>query len=154
MKTGGVGDAYTFQIDSSGVVIGVGGNCNATTTTTSTTTSTTTAAPLLANIDIVNGSLDIAISQVDFNGVPTTLVAGTLPNTTGNGTSLNTTEIGTYTLDVYRSNSVAGQHITVTDSNGTPQCIFFANGSGVETYAGVVYDGITNIQIDAQDGAC
>ena len=128
-------------------------SCGGTTTTTSTTTSTTTAA-LIANIDITNGSLDVSISQVVFNGVIATLVGGTLPNTTGNGTSLNTTEIGTYTLDVYRSNSVAGQHITVTDSNGTIQCIAFGNGSGVESYSGVVYDGITNIQIDAQDGPC
>jgi hypothetical protein len=154
LKTGGVGDAYTFQIDSSGVVIGVGGNCNATTTTTSTTTSTTTAAPLLANIDIVNGSLDIAISQVDFNGVPTTLVAGTLPNTTGNGTNLFTTQIGTYTLDVYKNNGVAGQHISVTDSVGGIQCIYFGSGSAVESYTNVVYDGVNPIQIDVQDGTC
>jgi hypothetical protein len=122
--------------------------------TTSTTTSTTTTAPLIGNIDIVNGSLDVVISQVDFNGVTATFVAGVYPNTTGNGTSLNTTEIGTYTLDVFKNNSVSGQHITVTDSNGTPQCIFFGSGAATLSYSGVVYDGITNIQIDAQDGAC
>ena len=154
LKTGGVGDAYTFEIDSAGVVINVGGNCNATTTTTSTTTTTTTAAPLVGNIDITNGSLDITISNVNFNGVDATYVGGVYPNTTGNGTSLNTTEIGTYTMLVFRSSGVAGQHITVTDSNGTPQCIYFANGSQNEVYTGVVYDGVTNIQIDAQDGTC
>ena len=126
-----------------------------TTTTTSSTSTTTTAAPLPANIQITNGSLDVAVSQVDFNGVTTTYVAGQpLPNTTGNGTDLNTTQIGTYTLDVYRNNSVAGQHITVTDSNGTPQCIFFSSGAATESYFGVVYDGVTNIQIDVQDGSC
>lgn len=137
---------------------------DAVTTTTTTTTSTTTAAPttstttstttLAANIQITNGSVDVAISQVDFNGVTATLVAGSLPNTTGNGTDLNTNQVGTYTLDVYRSNSVAGQHITVTDSNGTPQCVFFSSGSATESYVGVVYDGVTPILIDAQDGAC
>lgn len=122
---------------------------------TTTTTSTTTAAPLTANIQIINGSLDIEISQVDFNGVTATFVGGQpLPNTTGNGTDLNTNQIGTYTLDVFKNNSVSGQHITVTDSNGTPQCIFFGSGAATLSYSGVVYDGITNIQIDAQDGAC
>ena len=110
--------------------------------------------PLTANIDITNGSLDIQISNVNFNGVDATLVGGVYPNTTGNGTSLYTDQVGTYTMLVFRTNSVAGQHITVTDSNGTPQCIFFSNGSQNEVFTGVVYDGVTNIQIDAQDGAC
>jgi hypothetical protein len=39
LKSGGIGDAYSFQINSSGVITAIGGNCNATTTTT------TTAAP-------------------------------------------------------------------------------------------------------------
>jgi hypothetical protein len=120
--------------------------------TTTTTTSTTTA--LAANIFIQNLSLDVSISQVDFGGVTATLVGGSLPNTTGNGTDLYTSQVGTYTLDVYRSNTVAGQHITVTDSNLTVQCIFFSNGSAIESYSGVVYDGITPINIEALDGAC
>ena len=147
--------------------------CSLTTTTTSTTTaaptstttSTTTAASttsttttstttLTANIFIQNSSLDVSISQVDFGGVTATLVAGSLPNTTGNGTDLNTTQVGTFTLDVYRSNTVAGQHITVTDSNLAVQCIFFSNGSAIESYSGVVYDGVTPINIEALDGAC
>lgn len=114
----------------------------------------TACAPPTANIDITNGSLDIVISNVNFNGVDATFVSGVYPNTTGNGTALYTDQVGTYTLLVFRSNSVAGQHITVTDSNGTSQCIAFSNGSQNEVFTGVVYDGITNILIDAQDGAC
>ena len=49
LKAGGVGDAYSFQINASGVVTAVGGNCSGGTTTTTTaaptTTTTTTAAP-------------------------------------------------------------------------------------------------------------
>ena len=139
---------------------------NAVTTTTSTTTSTTTAASTTttttstttlptANITITNGSLDISISQVDFNGVTATYVAGqALPNTTGNGTDLFTTQVGTFTLDVYRSNTIAGQHITVTDSVGNIQCSFFGAGSATESFTNVVYDGSNPIQIDAQDGPC
>ena len=67
---------------------------------------------------------------------------------------MNTTEVGTYTLDVYRSNSVAGQHITVTDSNNTVQCISFSNGTAIESFTGVVYDGVNPINIEALDGAC
>lgn len=126
----------------------------ATTTTTSTTTTTTTAA-VTQNIFITNGSLDVAISQVDFNGVTATYAAGQpLPNTTGNGTNLYTTQIGTYTLDVYRNNATAGQHITVTDSVGAIQCIYFGSGSAVESYTNVLYDGVNPIQIDVQDGVC
>ena len=123
--------------------------------TTSTTTTTTTAAPLVANIFIINSSLDVAVSQVDFNGVTATFVGGQpLPNTTGNGTNLNTSQIGTYTLDVYRNNATAAQHITVTDSNGSIQCNFFSSGSATESYSGVVYDGVTALQIDVADGSC
>jgi hypothetical protein len=133
-------------------------SCNAsnpTTTTTSTTTTTTTAPPLTSNISVSNSSLDVEISQVDFNGITATYISGQpLPNTTGNGTNLNTTQIGTYTLDVYRNNAVAGQHITVTDSQGTEQCVFFSSGSATESFLGVVNDGITALNIDVADGAC
>ncbi len=123
------------------------------TTTTSTTTTTTTSVN--ANIFVINSSLDVEISQVDFNGVTATYISGQpLPNTTGNGTNLNTTQIGTYTLNVYRNNATAGQHITVTDSQGTQQCVFFSSGSATESFLGVVYDGITSISIDVADGAC
>jgi hypothetical protein len=55
---------------------------------------------------------------------------------------------------VYRSNSIPGQHITVTDSNGTSQCTYFSSGTQNETFTNVVYDGVNPIQIDAQDGTC
>jgi hypothetical protein len=127
----------------------------ATTTTTTSTTTTTTTLPITQNIFITNGSLDVAISQVDFNGITATYAAGQpLPNTTGNGTNLFTTQIGTYTLDVYKNNGVAGQHISVTDSVGGIQCIYFGSGSAVESYTNVVYDGVNPIQIDVQDGTC
>jgi len=132
-----------------------GGGCSVCPPATTSTTTTTTTIALPANIQITNGSLDVAISQVDFNGVTATYVAGQpLPNTTGNGTDLNTTQIGTYTLDVYKNNGVAGQHISVTDSVGGIQCIYFGSGSAVESYTNVVYDGVNPIQIDVQDGTC
>jgi len=133
-----------------------GGGCSACPTpTTTTSTTTTTTLPITQNIFIINGSIDVSISQVDFNGVTATYAAGQpLPNTTGNGTNLYTTQIGTYTLDVYKNNGVAGQHISVTDSVGGIQCIYFGSGSAVESYSNVVYDGVNPIQIDVQDGTC
>jgi hypothetical protein len=110
---------------------------------------------MAANIIITNGSLDISITQVDFNGVTATVVIGTLPNTTGNGTGLETTEIGTYNLDISYGATIGGQHIYVTDSNGGEYCQ--DNGAppgGVLTFTNILYDGITSISIDVQDGTC
>ena len=140
-----------YALSIGGAVSNIPESCQVPPSTTSTTTTTTT---LVGNIDIVNGSLDVEISNVNFNGVDAVYVSGTYPNTTGNGTSLYTDQIGTYTLLVYRSNTVSNQHITVTDSNLTGQCILFSSGSQNEVYTNVVYDGVTNIQIDVQDGAC
>ena len=123
------------------------------TTTTSTTTTTTTAAPY--NFNLTNGSLDISVSQVDYNGTIATVVGGTMPNTTGNGTQLIQNEIGSFTLIVTYGATVGGQHITVTDSNGTIACQGTSIGSGLTlSYANVVWDGVNPIQIDSQDGAC
>jgi len=128
-----------------------------TTTTTSTTSTTTTAIPR-GNITITNGSLDIVISGVSAGGVDTSVTGGTLPNTTGNGTNLKTstsiTIPGTYTLDIFMSSGVPGQHITVTDSNGASQCLYFGNGTDHKIFTNVYIDNITDVIIDAQDGTC
>ena len=125
--------------------------------TTSTTTTTTTATPR-GNIVIINGSLDIEISSVTAGGASTSVTGGTLPNTTGNGTSLITDLLvlipGTYQVDIYMSSGIAGQHITITDSNGASQCLYFGIGAGVKTFTGVYIDNITDVIIDAQDGTC
>ena len=110
---------------------------------------------MAANIFITNGSLDISITDVYFNGVLATLVGGSLPNTTGNGTQLETNQVGTHTLEIYYGATIAGQHIIVTDSNGYQSCL--PNGAppgGILTFTNVTYDGATEIQIDALDGNC
>jgi hypothetical protein len=71
---------------------------------------------MAANIFISNGSSDVSISQVDFNGVTATYVGGQpLPNTTGNGTDLETGVTGVYTLDVYYGTLLSGQYVYVID---------------------------------------
>ena len=104
---------------------------------------------------MTNGSLDISVSQVDYNGTTATIVGGTMPNTTGNGTQLIQNQVGSFTLVVTYGATIGGQHITVTDSNGTINCQGTSIGSGLTlSYANVVWDGVTPIQIDSQDGAC
>jgi len=106
------------------------------------------------NISLINGSLDISVTQVDYNGITATVVGGVLPNTTGNGTQLLQNQQGSFTLDVHWTATVAGQHITVTDSNGTITCQGTSIGSGIKSYTNVVWDGINPIIIDSEDGVC
>jgi hypothetical protein len=110
---------------------------------------------MAANIFITNSSLDISIDDVYFNGVQATLVGGSLPNTTGNGTNLETTEIGVYTLLIYYGSTISGQHIYVTDSDLAEVCQDTGSPpGGTMTFTNIKYDGVTSITIDARDGSC
>ena len=111
---------------------------------------------MAANILITNASDDVSISQVDFNGVTATYVGGQpLPNTTGNGTDLETTEIGVYTLDVYYGSFISGQHIYVTDSDGAEACIDTGSPpGGFLSFTNIKYDGVTPIYINTAVGIC
>jgi hypothetical protein len=127
-------------------------------TQTQTQTQSPTPSPTLtattANLDITNGSLDIQITDVYVNGVLTSVTGGSLPNTTGNGTNLSTTQVGTYTVDVYYNTGTAGQHITLTDSDLFSTCINTITGSNIATFTSVKVATYTNVIIDAQDGTC
>ena len=123
-------------------------------TQTNTPTPSITPTNATAIIDITNGSLDIQIISVSVNSVGTTVIGGSLPNTTGNGTNLSTTQIGTYTVDVNYSCSVAGQKITLTDSDLFSTCINTNTGSNTATFTSVVVATYHNVLIDAQDGTC
>ena len=120
--------------------------------TTSTTTTTTTTG--IANLDITNNSLDISISSVTVNGVATTVSGGVLPNTTGNGTNLSTTQVGVYDVVVFYSSSVTGQKITLTGSGGSPTCQGTLTGSNSMTFVGVNVATFSNVLIQAEDGTC
>jgi hypothetical protein len=135
-----------------------------TTTKTPTPTATQTQTPTPTSgccdtyINITNGSLDIVISDVYVNGIAAIYVGGVYPNTTGNGTTLklpcSISVPGTYTLTFTRSNSVPGQHIIVTDSNGVSTCQVYSSGSATETFTDIYFTCETGITIDAQDGSC
>jgi hypothetical protein len=118
LKSGGVGDAYSFQINTSGQVIQVGGNCNQTTTTTtttaaptSTTTTTTTAAPTtttttsgasVPTVDNCGGTANLAIA----NSTSATSIGYTIPTDGSNNLSVCT--IGGSPLAAGASDSFVG----------------------------------------------
>jgi hypothetical protein len=123
-------------------------------TQTNTPTPSVTLTATTAGIDITNGSLDIQISSVYVNSVVTTVIGGSLPNTTGNGTNLETTQVGVYTVEVNYSAGVAGQKITLTDSDLFSTCQNTSTGSNTMTFTSVKVATYTNVIIDAQDGTC
>ena len=136
------------------VTIGLTPTTTPTNTETPTQTPSVTPTNATAQLDITNGSLDIQITSVSVNGVATSVIGGSLPNTTGNGTNLSTTQIGTYTIDVNYSCSVAGQKITLTDSDLFSTCINTSTGSNTATFTTQVVATYHNVLIDAQDGTC
>ncbi len=123
-----------------------------TTTTTSTTTSTTTllAAPLRVENTL---SLDISVSDVTVNAVTATPLTGSYPIPAGENRDLTTTQFGTYSITVTFTNTITGQRITVTDSNGTSQCQT-VNTSSTFTYTNCVVNGLTQVLILCEDGVC
>ena len=112
---------------------------------------------MAANIFILNSSLDITISQVDFNGVTATYVGGPAypPNNPGDNTNLETTQIGVYTLLITYGSSISGQHIYVTDSDLAEACQDTGSPpGGTMTFTNIKYDGISPIFIEPRDGSC
>ena len=112
---------------------------------------------MAANIFITNSSLDITISQVDFNGVTATYVGGPAypPNNPGDNTNLETTQIGVYTLLITYGSSISGQHIYVTDSDLAEACQDTGSPpGGTMTFTNIKYDGISPIFIEPRDGSC
>ena len=125
-----------------------------TSTPTNTPTPSITPSGTTALIDITNSSLDISISEVYVNGVLTLSVAGTMPNTTGNGTTLATTQVGVYNIDVFYNTSIPGQNISLLDSDSVSTCQNILTGSNAMTFFGVKVATYQNVIINASDGTC
>lgn len=122
-------------------------------TTTSTTTTSTTTAAFNISYD-AQLSLDITANDIIVNGVSATVLPPRAYPLVATNASLLTTEIGTYTVEINWAATIAGQHITVIDSNGTSQCQNLGSGSGTVTFPAVVIDNITAVQILGLDGIC
>lgn len=161
LKSAGVGDAYSFQINSSGQVIQVGGNCSGGTTTTTTaaptsTTTSTTIAPSTADVYITNTSLDIPIGSVTINGVGVDWIGSgpTFVIGAGDNGSFTSNQIGTYDVVIGYGGHIPGQNITFTDSANNITCQNLNGSIGTFTITGATITAGTTITVSASDGAC
>jgi hypothetical protein len=78
-----------------------------------------------------------------------------MPNIPSANTQLLQNEIGSFDVFITYNAAIGGQHITITDSNGTISCQGTAIGTGLTlTYPTIVWDGSTPIQVDILDGPC
>lgn len=107
-----------------------------------------------ASLGIENDSLDISITAVRVNGVTTIVTVGSLPNTSGNSTEVDTKETGTQTIEIDWSASISGQHISMVDSNATYFCDDIGTGSGTVTFVGASVKPESQSTITASDGIC
>jgi hypothetical protein len=170
LKSGGVGDAYSFQINTSGQVIQVGGNCSGGTTTTTTaasttttttppptTTTTTTSAGTTVDIYIQNvGSLDVPIGSMTINGVNVDWV-GYGPDfvlSAGNNGSFTSTQIGTYDVVIAYGGHIPGQRISFKDSANVITCQTLNGSIGTFTITNATITAGTTIEVEALDGVC
>jgi hypothetical protein len=150
------GTTWAAQVFTDGEVLDYV-DCSTLVSQTPTQTSTPTQTPTnnsVANLNITNGSLDIEITSVYVNSVNTSVTGGQLPNTTGNGTNLSTTQIGVYTVEINYNCSVSGQHITLTDSASVSTCQNTSTGSNTMTFTAADVFSYLDVEIDAQDGTC
>jgi hypothetical protein len=125
---------------------------------TTTVTSTGACGGGTATIQIAtNMSLDIEIylSSITVNGVGVTNVSGVDPNTSGNGGSVDTNQLGTYDIVVVYSATTGGQNISLVDSNYNAYCNNTSTG-GINsmTFSNVVINGSVNLVLTAGDGTC
>ena len=94
------------------------------------------------------------LSNMTVNGVNVTNVSGVDPNTSGNGGSVDTNQIGTYDIVLTYNATTAGQRITLYDSNTTYYCNNTSTGFNSMTFSSVVIDGAMNLLLTAEDGTC
>jgi hypothetical protein len=86
--------------------------------------------------------------------VGVTNVTGVDPNTSGNGGTVDTNQIGTYDIVVVYSAGTNGQNISLVDSNYTPYCNNTSTGFNSMTFYSVVINGSVNPVLTAGDGIC
>jgi len=113
--------------------------------------------PSIATIQIgTNMSLDVEIYlfSITVNGVGVTNISGVNPNTSGNGGSVETNQLGTYDITLSYSTTLSEQNISLVDSNGTGYCNNTSSGFNSMTFYNVVINGSVNPVLTAGDGTC
>lgn len=103
-------------------------------------------------IFLSNTSLDITITDCRVNGV--SISGASFPLIAGNNTTGYTTELGSYTVEFDRSNAISGQHIGISDSNGSAFCETVNAGSSTVSFLNVVISLAELVAVDIGDGTC
>ncbi len=132
-----------------------GGTTTTTTTTTEApTTTTTTTSPSFAIVFINNSSLDVPITDVTVNGVSVTWGTGAnFPVNAGENGSFETTQLGTYNIQVFYGVHTSGQNVSIQDSDLFTTCCNI-NGAAGSCIAGSSTINLLGITITAGDGNC
>jgi hypothetical protein len=104
------------------------------------------------SIFLNNSSLDITVNAMRVNGIA--ISGASFPLTPGNNTTGYTTQFGTYTVEIDRSNSVSGQHIGISDSNSTPSCQNANAGNSTLSFSDIVISNAGSVTVNASDGLC
>lgn len=108
----------------------------------------------IGDIVISNSSADIVITGMDINGVNVTYSSGTdFPIAAFDPSGYFTTlQLGTYTVNIYYTNSNSNQSIFFLDSNSTGTC--HDVGLGTFTINSAVINGTTMMSVSANNGTC
>jgi hypothetical protein len=124
------------------------------TSTSTTSTTTTTPSPILASVAIVNNSTDMSVGNVIVGGG--SLSSAVYPVNPGGGSTIGyTPNIGSFVnVSVIFSASMAGQNISITDSNGDIQCWDYDGVHTSHIFAGIALDSITTVIIYLSNGSC
>lgn len=127
-----------------------------TTSTSSTTTTTTTEACTITQVGVDNIiSLNIPITGVNVNGVAVTHISGNdFPIPAGFSGIFTTNQIGVFTIQVFYGAGLAGQKITVIDSDSVSTCTNLGSGGGSFSVPDFEVNCSNTLLVIGEDGTC
>lgn len=112
----------------------------------------------IADIDVDNNSVDIAITGVTINSTAITYSSGNnFTITAGQSGVFTTLELGTYTVVISYTYTTAGQSLFFLDSNNTGTCHNAVTSPGTFTINNAVIKAVPNtitVGIYANNGVC
>jgi len=146
----------SIDLEITGITTTTSTSSSSTTSTSSTTTTTTTEACVLTQVGVDNTlSLNIPITGVNVNGIAVTHVSGSnFPVPAGFSGIFSTDQIGVFTIQVFYGAGIAGQKITVIDSDSISTCTNLGSGGGSFSITDSEVNCSNAINIIGEDGTC